>query len=75
MIIGIIGKTTKFTCYIANFLEVIYHFYNRIKGKKQTGKKEGRKGKEILVRRKERFPSGERNKRNSDWEGASERDI
>jgi len=33
---------------------------------KQEGRKEERKRKEILVKRKRRFPSGERNKRNND---------
>lgn len=63
----IIGETTKSTCYIANLLEVI-HFCNVtiLEKKEQTGRKERRKEKEIFVRKKKRFPSEKRNKRNSD---------
>jgi len=48
-------------------LEVIYHFCNVtiLEEKGQTKRRERRKGKE-MVRRKRRFPSGERNKRNGD---------
>lgn len=48
-------------CYIILLICLkLYDFYNRIR-KKRAGRKEGRKEKKILVKRKERFPSGERN--------------
>jgi len=51
-----------------DLLEVIYHFCNVtiFEEKGQTKRRERRKRKEMLVRRKRRFPSGERNKRNGD---------
>lgn len=45
---------------------------NRIR-EKRAGRKEGRRRKERRAERRRRFPSGERNKWNSDWEGASGR--
>lgn len=62
----IIGKMTKSTCYIADLLQLYTISITVLEEKGQAGRKEGREGKKILVRRKERFPSSERNKRNSD---------